>query len=141
MFNLLRDHLTDFIGTYTFEELCQEWLNIKSDLGELPYQVDRVGSHWSKHAQVDVIGINWRTKQIVLGECKWGRQTVKHGVIDGLIGKTSKVLPSKDPWQVAYLFFARSPLSATALQHAEDAGAMVINLKQLERDLIKWLEK
>jgi len=61
--NLLSTHLTDFIGNHTFEELCQEWLNIKVDRGELPYELDRVGSHWSKAAQVDVVGINWRTKQ------------------------------------------------------------------------------
>ncbi len=138
--NLLRAHLTDFIGTHTFEEICREWLNVKNDEGELPYFLDRVGSHWSKTAQIDVVGINWRTKQILLGECKWGRQLVEHKVIDKLVDKTAKVLPSKDPWQVSYVFFARSALTKTAHQRAKDANAMVINLEQLESDMVRWLQ-
>jgi hypothetical protein len=31
----LRDHLTDFIRAHTFEELCRDWVAIKTDLGEL----------------------------------------------------------------------------------------------------------
>ena len=42
----------------------REWVDIKADLGLLPFFPDRVGSHWSRYAQVDVVGINWRTKEI-----------------------------------------------------------------------------
>lgn len=138
--NLLRDHLTDFIGTHTFEEICREWLNIKSDLDELPYSIDRVGSHWSKTAQVDVIGINWRTKQLLLGECKWGRTPVDHKVIDGLVNKTAKVLPSKDPWDVSYILFTRGPLTETARQRAQASNVLLLNINQLEEDMIRWLQ-
>ena len=71
---LLERHLTDFIGTHTFEEICREWVRVKSDLGELPFFASQVGSHWSKTAQVDVVGVNWQDRQILLGECKWGRR-------------------------------------------------------------------
>ncbi|MEM7538516.1 MAG: ATP-binding protein [Chloroflexota bacterium] len=138
--SLLRDHLTDFIGTHTFEELCREWLDISTDEGTLPFFPDRVGSHWSRTSQVDVLGINWRTKEILLGECKWGRQSVERKVVDTLVDKTAKVLPSKDAWTVYYAFFVRTPLTSDARTRAQTIGAMVVDVEQIERDMLAWVE-
>ena len=138
--NLLDDHLTDFIGTHTYEELCREWLNEKADRGELPYVLDRVGSHWSKEAQIDVVGINWRTKQVLFGECKWGRQPVDRKVIDKLVAQSAKALPSKGNWQQGYILFSRAPLTSAAQQHVSDLGALVLSVEQLEADMYAWQE-
>lgn len=138
--NLLGDHLTDFIGTHTYEELCREWLNEKADRGELPYDLDRVGSHWSKEAQIDVVGINWRTKQVLFGECKWSRQPVEPKVIDKLVAQSEKALPSKGNWQQGYILFSRAPLTRAARQHVSDLGAMVLSVEQLEAEMYAWQE-
>ena len=44
-----------------------------AEMGELPFLPERTGSFWSCQAQVDVVAINWCGKEILLGECKWGR--------------------------------------------------------------------
>ena len=136
--NLLEDHLTDFIGTHTFEELCREWLNEKADRGELPYFLDRVGSHWSKEAQIDVVGINWRTKQILFGECKWGRQPVERKVMDKLVAQSAKALPGKGDWQQDYILFSRAALTSAAQQQVSELGAMVLSIEQIEADMYAW---
>jgi len=41
---LMRDHLIDFIGTHTFEELCRDWVAVQADLGALPFLPERIGS-------------------------------------------------------------------------------------------------
>jgi uncharacterized protein len=66
----LKRHLLDFIGTYTWEELCQEWLLRATGQHRLPFLPDQVGSAWTKKAQVDVVGINSMEKTLILGECK-----------------------------------------------------------------------
>ena len=138
--NLLGDHLTDFIGTYTFEELCREWLNEKVDHEELPFFLDRVGSHWSKEAQIDVVGINWRSKDILFGECKWGRRPVEKDVLQKLMKQSQKALPSKDKWQSQYFLFARSPLTEAAKVEASDLGAEVISIGEIEADMVRWAD-
>jgi hypothetical protein len=35
-----------------------------------------VGSHLSRKVQLDVVAISWQTRHILLGECKWGDDTV-----------------------------------------------------------------
>jgi len=66
--SLLSDHLPDFIGTHTFEELCREWVSVRAEMNELPFLPERVGSFWSKQAQVDVLAINrrWDARSFIL---------------------------------------------------------------------------
>ncbi len=138
--SLLYDHLLDFIGTHTFEELCREWVNVKAEMGELPFLLERVGSFWSKQAQVDVLAINWRTKDILLGECKWGDQAVDRAIIRALLDKTNKVLPGQIAWRTHYIFFARHSFTPAAQALAQEHGAQLVTLAEMESDMQRWLQ-
>lgn len=138
--SLLYDHLLDFIGTHTFEELCRDWVSVKAEMGEFPFLPEQTGSFWSKQAQIDVLAINWRTKDILLGECKWGQQAVGHEVIQTLVEKMEKVLPGQVNWQVHYAFFARSDFTAAAQALAQKRQSLLITLDQMEADVRRWLQ-
>jgi len=137
--SLLYDHLLDFIGTHTFEELCRDWVSIVSEMDELSFLPERVGSFWSKRAQVDVVAINWRSKDILLGECKWGRGDVARDVVQTLFDKTAKALPGDDNWRVQYAFFARRGFTPAARELAAARQAHLVTLPQLEADMRRWL--
>jgi len=137
---LLYDHLLDFIGTHTFEELSRDWVNIMAEMDYLPFLPERTGSFWSKQAQVDVLAINWRTKDILLGECKWGQKAVGREVIKALVDKTEKVLPDQFNWNVHYAFFARSSFTPDAEALAQEHHALLITLSQMEADMQRWLQ-
>lgn len=138
--SLLYDHLLDFIGTHTFEELCRDWVRVAAEMGRLPFLPERVGSHWSKQAQVDVLAINWRSKDILLGECKWGNQSVNHEVIETLVAKTEKVVPGDFAWRLHYACFARYGFTAKAQTVASKQHISLITLTQIEADMHKWLQ-
>ena len=104
----IKRHLLDFIGTYTWEELCREWLLRAGPAGRLPFLPDQVGSAWTKKAQVDVVGINWMEKTLILGECKWGLHTAGRDILAALLQKTAEFVPAQGDWRVHYLGFARS---------------------------------
>ena len=142
-------HLLDFIGTYTWEELCREWLLKASALKRLPFEADQVGSAWTKKAQVDVVGINRMEKTIYLGECKWGTHTCGREVIVDLVGKTGEVIPPDSHWRVFYLGFARAGWTDAAQSYAKETkgqqgsnwiieGTELLQLEQIDRDLTKW---
>jgi AAA+ ATPase superfamily predicted ATPase len=138
--SLLYDHLLDFIGTHTFEELCRDWVGDVAEMGELPFLPERIGSFWSRQAQVDVVAINWRSKDILLGECKWSQKPVGRDVIQALFNKTDKVLPSSTTWQVHYVFFARQGFTEAAQTLAAEHKAFLITLTQIEVDMRRWLQ-
>jgi AAA+ ATPase superfamily predicted ATPase len=137
--SLMQDHLIDFIGTHTFEELCRDWIAVQADRGLLPFLPERVGSHWSRRAQVDVVGINWRTKDILLGECKWGISKVGQGVIRSLAGKTDELRPD-EKWTVHYVFFSRGGFTSAARREAEKIAAELVPLEQIEADIQSWMK-
>ena len=138
--SLMYDHLLDFIGTHTFEELCRDWVGDVAEIGELPFLPERTGSFWSRQAQVDVVAINWRSKDILLGECKWGQKPVGREVIQALLHKTDKVLPGDATWQVHYAFFARQGFTEAAQALAAEHNALLITLSQIETDMRRWLQ-
>lgn len=139
--SLLYDHLLDFIGTHTFEELCREWVGVVGEMDEHPFLPERIGSFWSRRAQVDVVAINWRSKDILLGECKWGRHPVARDVIGALVDKTERVLPDTAKWKVHYSFFAREGFTQAARQLAAEHGAQLVTLLQIEDDLRRWTRR
>jgi AAA+ ATPase superfamily predicted ATPase len=147
----LKRHLVDFIGTYTWEELCREWLLRAGGHNRLPFLPDQVGSLWNRQAQIDVVGYNSMEKTMILGECKWDRHPIDWEVMSGLVEKTSKVMPSEGQWNVYYLGFARQGWTDSARQLASQVasgnwkgenwravGMQVLDLDQVDEDLATW---
>jgi AAA+ ATPase superfamily predicted ATPase len=130
-----------FVGMTAFEELCREWVLRQARRGHLPFMPEDVGSHWSKDVQVDVIAINWRNKEILLGECKWGVERVSRALIRELVEVKSPrvlgVLPKEDAWRVHFAFFGRCGFTESAQAEAERHAVTLIDLKRLDQDL-RW---
>ena len=102
-------HWRAFVGTHTFEELCQEWVYAAAEQGELDFLPQRVGSHWSSHEQIDVVAIHWDEAIVLYGECKW-KQNRPLGEADvrKLIARAGQVdLKSQrgNPFTTRYAFF------------------------------------
>ena len=147
----LQRHLVDFIGTYTWEELCQEWLLRASGRSRLPFLPDQVGGAWTAKAQIDVMGYNRMQKTLILGECKWGRRVMDVDVLENLVRKTAEFIPAQEVWRVHYLGFSRMGWSPKAyeyaaqlqsLMHAETRwhvnGMELLDLGQVDDDLEAW---
>jgi len=144
----IREGLRAFVGLTAFEELSRQWVSEKGRAGKLPFEVQEVGSHWSRGVQdfgelsraVDVVGVNWAERAILLGECKWGAGAVDRSVVRELIeAKTSKVLkqlPDEGTgWRVHYAFFARAGFTDAARAVGEAVRARLVDLATLDRDL------
>jgi len=81
--------------------------------GKLPFVPESIGSHWSRRVQVDVVALNWQTRQLLMGECKWGHQEVNRQVVRELIErKTLRLLhdlaDESETWQIHYAVFSRA---------------------------------
>ncbi len=136
----IREGLRAFVGATAFEELSRQWVAEQGRAGKLPFEVQEVGSHWSRGVQVDVVGVNWAERAILLGECKWGASAVDRGAMRELIeAKTPRVLkqlPDEGAgWRVHYAFFTRAGFTDAACAAGEAAGAQLVDLETLDGDL------
>ncbi len=147
----IKKHLVDFIGTHTWEELCREWLLRASGKKILPFLPDQIGSTWNREVQIDVAGVNFMEKTLILGECKWDRHLKDVDVLEKLVEKTEKVLPPEGQWKVFYLGFARSGWAQNAITFAKGlknarvqgkrwqaTGMLLRTLKQVDDELASW---
>ena len=151
----LQRHLVDYIGTYTWEEICREWTIRASNRNLLPLYPDLVESDWGKDYQVDVVGINTMKKHLILGECKWTRERGKARVLQELIEKkTPKVVPKKGNWQVFFLGFSREGWNENAEEYAKTiasiqpngtnwstVGIRLVSMADLDADLHRWANR
>jgi AAA+ ATPase superfamily predicted ATPase len=145
-------HLSDFIGKYTWEELCREWVLRAGARGALPVMPDDVGSAWNSKAQVDVVGINTMEKTLILGECKWTLSKNDRKVMAELVQeKAAEIIPSQGKWKVHFLGFSRSGWTSGARAYQEEikaqpvrgenwvsTGMRLITIDELDGDLAKW---
>jgi AAA+ ATPase superfamily predicted ATPase len=133
----VRRNLRAFVGGTAFEDLCRQWVLDQAKAGQLPFLPDRVGSHWSSKVQVDVAAINWKTHDILLGECKWGVDRVDRQVARELIENKAplvlKDLPERsEEWHVHYALFARSGFTPAAAAEIQKVGGSLVDLKQID---------
>lgn len=136
----ISEQLRAFIGMTAFEDLCRAWVLAEARAGRLPFPVEQVGAHWSSSVQVDVVAINWHEKALLLGEAKWGTDSLSREVVRELIENKSlevlKILPNAgEGWRVHYAFFARAGFTAAARAEAESAGGQFVSLERLDADL------
>jgi AAA+ ATPase superfamily predicted ATPase len=136
----IKQNLRAFVGGAAFEELARQWVWRVGKAGRLPFAPESVGSHWSAKVQVDVVAVNWQTHAILLGECKWGADRVDRPIVRELLDvKTPLALHSLPEegagWKVHHALFARTGFTPAARREAEQAGVLLVDLKQLDEDL------
>ena len=136
----VRLELRAFVGQTAFEQLSQQWVREQRKRGELTFRPLIIGSHWSRKVQIDVVGVNWDSRDILLGECKWGDNPVGRGTVRELVEqKTPKLLGelpfNPSDWSVHYVFFARAGFSSSAQQYASKQNITLVDLEMLENGL------
>lgn len=147
----LRQHLVDFIGTHTWEELCRAWTLQATVHDRLPGPVDQVGSAWTRQVQIDVAAINRDEHVLLLGECKWLHKPAEAEVLTALRDKVAAVLPAEGAWKVHLLGFSRQGWTDEARRLARawartpiegerwsSIGIKLLDLGDVDRDLATW---
>lgn len=136
----VKDGLRAFVGQTAFEQLSRQWVIGQGKKGQLPFEPEVVGSHWSASVQVDVVAINWHEKQILLGECKWGLDGIDRQIVRELIEqKMPKVMAGLpdggNDWRVHYAIFSRGGVTQAAFAELQRYGGISVDVEMLDRDL------
>jgi AAA+ ATPase superfamily predicted ATPase len=136
----MRKNLRGFVGSTAFEELARAWVIAPGQAGKLPFTPEAVGGHWSRRVQVDVVAINRTTRDILLGECKWGDDAVGREIILDLIENKAPIVlkdiwDGKRDWKVHYAVFARRGFTQAAKNEMQKYGGQLIDLKMIDQTL------
>ncbi len=104
----IRNQLSQIVAPI-WETVARQHLLVASGQGQIPFSVQEVGSWWVRNAQVDVVGVNRQTRQVLFGEVRWRSTAVTQKDIDVLIEKSLLWLHGDTArWEVHYAFFAKA---------------------------------
>jgi AAA+ ATPase superfamily predicted ATPase len=150
MLTTIERNLPEFIQTYTWQELCREWVLRASARGEIPLDIEEVGGAWTRTQNIDVVGINNRQKHLVVGSCQWDSSPADLDLIRDLVAKTAVMVPKDEPWALYYLGFASNGWTDDAIKQATKiiqrglsnkwrfAGVKFLDLDGIVLDLTRW---
>ena len=131
----IKSELRAFVGL-SFEKLAQQWVVAQARAGNLPFAPEAVGSHWSRRVQIDVVAINHQSREILLGEYKWGEGKVNRQVVRELIEqkgpKVRQDLPNGDEWAFHYAVFARAGFTEAAATELSAREGVLVDLPALD---------
>ncbi len=96
-----------YIVAPVWEEIARSFLYSATARGEIPMQIEEIGSWWSRDTQIDVVAVNRAERRVVFGEAKWQRATVTQADLDRLVSRGLRWLDGDTYWDVHYAFFAR----------------------------------
>ncbi|HFQ94377.1 MAG TPA: hypothetical protein ENK32_10230 [Anaerolineae bacterium] len=136
----VRGELRPFVGQTAFEQLSRQWVREQRKAGNLAFRPMIIGSHWSRSVQIDVVGVNWESRDILLGECKWGGNQIGRGVLRELVEQKTVKMMAELPhapheWTVHHVFFARAGFSSSAQRYAQEQNMILVDLDALEAGL------
>ena len=104
----IRNNLV-YIVAPVWESIARHHLLVASGLGQIPFAVQEIGSWWTRGAQVDIVGVNRQTRQVIFGEARWRATNVTTKDLEILIEKGLLWLKGDTArWDVHYAFFAKS---------------------------------
>lgn len=133
----VRRNLRAFVGATAFEELARNWVGMQGKAGLLPFMPDSIGSHWSSRVQVDMVALNWQTRDILLGECKWSADRVDKQIVRELIERKTPLvlrdLPDQgEGWKVHYVLFARKGFTLAAGTEMNKVNGLLVGMGEID---------
>ncbi len=132
--------LQNFIAENTFPELALRWLARQAEKGNTPFSPEVTGHFWNDRIDMPVVAVNWGTRDILLGDCKWRADPVDLLEVRALIEtKTRWVLQDLpaggEGWRVHYAFFSRKGFLPPAYAQIQRVGGLAVNINTLDTGL------
>jgi len=112
----------DHYVSRAFEDCTRNWLWQMQDRGHLPFQLHKMESWWNKRAEMDILGMNHESSDILFGECKWSQNPIGVDVLKGLYHKAQQVDWRKKDRREWFLLASRAGFQDTLLQRARRPG-------------------
>jgi uncharacterized protein len=137
---LIQQGLRAFVGATAWEELARQWVLAQAKAQTLGFAPERIGSHWSRSVQADVLAISWQARSIMIGECTWGADPVDKQTVRTLLEHTIPQVLADRPeqgsgWRVLPVLFARAGATPAARAELLRADGRLVDVATLWADL------
>ena len=115
---------------FVYEDVCREKMWELSAANTWNYHFDKVGSYWgAKAGEIDIVGIDTASGNLVLGECKYTTSPKGLSVLHALQEKSEAMLKLTQTKNVQYILFSTAGFTQGLIDEAGNNS----NIKLMER--------
>ncbi len=94
--------------SFSFEDVCKEFLVELNRQDGLPFRFTKIGSWWHRDNEIDLVALNETTKEILFAECKWQNKRVGINVYDALKEKSKLVKWNTEERKEYFALFSKA---------------------------------
>ena len=117
--------LHDFAGK-PFEGICREWLWEQSVTGHLPFHAARIGRWWNRTDEIDVMAVDDRGTQAIVGECKFRNSPIDASILNALRKRSTQC----NVENIQYYLFSLAGFDQT-LTRINDPTVRLVSINEL----------
>lgn len=118
----LSESFTQFVS-FVYEDIVKEQLISYSDR---LFIFERIGRWWDRHEEIDIVGLNKGTKEIVFCEVKWTKERVDLDVYENLVDKTKRVQWHNDTRKEYFALFSKNGFTNRMRKIAKDKNILLV---------------
>ena len=104
----MKPNFIDNRVSLVFEDICLHKMWQLNKNNQLPFKFTRVGRWWDKNTEIDIVGLNEDTKEIVLAECKYTNAKIGANLFYQLDQKGKEIPWNRNGRKEYYLLFSKS---------------------------------
>ncbi|MFA4891683.1 MAG: DUF234 domain-containing protein, partial [Candidatus Gracilibacteria bacterium] len=112
----------------SYEMICREILKTEQDK---IFQIRKIGRWWKNDQEIDLIGLNNDTKEIIFGEAKWSNKPIEMDVLENLKKKTRFVDWNKSKRKEYFALFSKSGFSDKVKITAKKEGIILFEKNKM----------
>ena len=130
----IKPHFNEFVS-WTFEDICIEYLKRKNSINGLPFIFEKIGKWWHGNEEIDILAIGQR--DILIGECKWNEnRKINLGVLKSLQSKSIKISNTSN-MNIIYVLFSRNGFTTDLIKLSKtNNNIILIDLETLQEGFI-----
>jgi len=111
-----------------YEKVCRETI---WDLSDKIFRFERVGRWWEKEREIDIVGLNQETKEIIFGEAKWSQKPVGINIFLDLKKKAKSVQWHRGRRKEYYILFSKSGFTKDMKELAKKEKVFLVEQNKL----------
>jgi AAA+ ATPase superfamily predicted ATPase len=121
----------DQFAASAFEEAAREFVASAARAGNWSFLPERIGSWWSRSAELDVLALNQTGKTALVGECKWSINPVGTNVLEDLKSRAGRMAAENGIQHIQYIVFARKGFTDAMRKQASREGIGLFTARDL----------
>lgn len=119
--NFINNHVS-----FVYEKVCLEKIWQMNESNMFGFKILKLGKWWNREDEIDIVGYNDETKDIIFGECKYLDIEVDVDVFFDLIDKARKVQWSKNNRKEHYIIFSKSGFTSRLIELSKDRKDLIL---------------